>query len=259
MSAPILFPTPSEPLEQGAPSPVPPRHPLLTPSVEALLDRYLTLLLEANERVNLTGARTLSELRTRHLDDCLELLALPEVTGATRLLDVGTGGGLPGIPLACALPSASLVLMDSTQKKLTQVEGMIASLGLSNARTLCGRAEDLAHQRAWRGTQDCVVSRALAPLPSLLEYLAGFVRPGGFIVAQKGSDAHQELKRAQDAMQQLRLALVRVHDYQVRDLSFSLLVFRAIERLPERFPRQQGLVRSRPLGEKPETANQTKK
>lgn len=225
--------------------------PARSAELEAMLSRYAELLLEANERVNLTAARSVEELRVRHLDDCLELLALPEVKGATRILDLGTGGGLPGIPLACALPHASLVLLDATRKKLVQVEGMIAALGLSNARTLRGRAEELAHHPDWRGTMDCAVSRAVAPLASLLEYMAGFVRPGGIMVALKGSDAGRELEEAQEAMTALKTRFLRAHPYRLGDLSFSLLVFIQQAAVPARYPRGQGLVRNRPLGTHP--------
>lgn len=211
------------------------------------LEVYLTLLLEANDRVNLTAARTVEELQTRHLDDCLELLKLPELQRPARVLDVGTGGGLPGMPLAIACPWLEVTLLDATHKKVREVQGFIEALALPNAHAVAGRAEELAHDPAWRHQFDVVVSRALAPLPSLLEYLLPFAKVGGHAVAFKGSDAEQELVAAQNALSQLKAVATARHPYQMRDLTFSLLMFQLKESCPRRYPRGQGQVRRAPL------------
>lgn len=213
----------------------------------ARLEAYLTLLLEANDRVNLTAARTVEELQTRHLEDCLELIKLPVLQQPGRVLDVGTGGGLPGIPLAIACPHLEVTLLDATQKKIREVQGFIDALELTHARAVAGRAEELGHDPAWRHQFDVVVSRALAPLPSLLEYLLPFVKVGGHVVAFKGSDAEQELAAASHAMRQLKAVPVARHTYQMRELTFSLLVLQLKEPCPRRYPRGQGQVRRAPL------------
>lgn len=219
-----------------------------SPDVAEKLDEYLTLLLLQNESLNLTAARTLEELQERHLKDCLELLTLPEVQNAKKALDVGTGGGLPGIPLAIARPELNITLLDATQKKIRAVQQFIDELELSNATAVAGRAEELGHDAAWRQSYDLVVSRALAPLPSLLEYLSAFVKPGGHIVAFKGTDVRGELYDAREAMKLLKLEFVRREEYEMRALPFSLVVFRQLPGLPSTYPRGQGLVRKQPLG-----------
>lgn len=220
----------------------------LAPETQEQLEAYLTLLLLENESINLTAARTVEELEARHLKDCLSLLTVSEVQQARRALDVGTGGGLPGIPLAICLPSLQVTLLDATQKKIRAVQHFIDELGLQNAQAVSGRAEELGHDPAWRQCFDLVVSRALAPLPSLLEYLSPFATPGGYIIAFKGTDVLQELQDAREAMRLLRLELVRREEYTMRDLPFSRVIFRQLPGLPALYPRGQGLVRKQPLG-----------
>ena len=210
--------------------------------------RYLEMLLAKNEVLNLTAARDLEELRVRHLEDSLQLLRLPEVGSAKRLLDLGSGGGFPGIPLAIGLPGAQVTLMDATQKKVKAVQEFIEGLGLANAQAVAGRAEDLAKDPKWRQKFDVVVARALAPLPSLIEYAAPFTKSGGHIVAFKGPGYEAELEASKIALRNLCTRHIRTEDYRMREQLFHLVLFQVTARVPSKYPRGNGLVRKQPLG-----------
>lgn len=218
-------------------------------TVDARLRHYLELLLKTNDDINLTGAKSLEELEQRHLRDSLELTKLPEIRAAEFVLDVGTGGGLPGIPLAICCPGVQVTLLDATQKKIRAVQEFITALELPNARAVAGRAEELGHSLSWRQQYDVVVSRALAPLPSLLEYLAPFAAPDGVLVAFKGTDAKEELESAQEAMRRLNVRFDRRVVYELKGLTFALLVFRVRGEVHKLYPRGQGLVRKQPIGQ----------
>lgn len=214
---------------------------------EERLERYLELLLAKNEVLNLTAAKDLEELRTRHLEDSLQLLRLPEVQAAGTALDLGTGGGFPGIPLAISRPELQVTLVDSTQKKIRAVQEFIDQLELPNARTAAGRAEELGHDPAWRQRFDLVVARAFAPLPAMLEYCAPFCRAGGTVIAFLGPQLEPVLEPAKSAVKRLGMRFDRALPYTLRDQQFHLAVFQVTGKVPRDYPRGQDLPRKKPL------------
>ena len=143
------------------------------------LARYVSLLLAENRRVNLTSVDNQQDVWVAHVCDSLVLLPLIKAAGAQSLLDLGTGGGLPGLPLACVCGGLQVTLLEATRKKLAAVERIAGALRLENVRFAWGRAETLAHDAAYRERFDAVTSRAVAELRVLVEYASGFVRVGG--------------------------------------------------------------------------------
>lgn len=155
-----------------------------------LLDHYLDLLLEANRRMNLTRITDRAAAEVQHVGDALTLLPfLPRA--AHRLADVGSGGGVPGIPLAIARPDASVTLIESTQKKARFLRDTAAALGLANVTVIADRAENLAS-----GGFDAVVARAVAPLEDLVRWCLPLLRLGGTLLAMKGPRVAEELPAA---------------------------------------------------------------
>jgi 16S rRNA (guanine527-N7)-methyltransferase len=216
----------------------------------AHLSHFLRLLSAENQRQNLTGTRDEAELWRIHIGDSLKLLPLLHERGVNRLLDLGSGGGLPGIPLACVRPDLHVTLLDATRKKVAAVERMVAALELSNVRAVWGRAEALAHQPEYREQFDAVAVRAVAALPVLLEYAAGFVRPGGTCWFYKSAAAAEpERVAAESAARRCRLSHVATHAYRLPDevADRALLEYRKDGELDADLPREVGLAKEHPL------------
>lgn len=162
------------------------------------LSGYIDLLLEANKTMNLTRIADRSAAELQHVGDSLTLLPyLP--AGPFRIADVGTGGGVPGIPLAIALPQAEMILIEATQKKAAFLEKTVAALGLTNVTVRADRAEDAGRSKL-RGQCDVVVARAVAALSWLAEWCLPLVKVGGSLLAMKGQRAAEELPQARKAI-----------------------------------------------------------
>jgi 16S rRNA (guanine527-N7)-methyltransferase len=146
------------------------------------IQRYAEMLLDWNRSVNLTGARTLEEVLTQVATG--DALVAVSWTGIARVIDIGSGGGLPAIPLALAMPLVQFTLLEANSRKCAFLEHVAASLNLRNVAVAAGRAEELGHRPALREQFDRAISRAAAPPAVLLELALPFVRPGGDLVAQ---------------------------------------------------------------------------
>jgi 16S rRNA (guanine527-N7)-methyltransferase len=173
----------------------------LEPATIDKLRDFLAHLLEVNEVMNLTAVRGWEEGWTRHLLDSLAIL--PHLPEQGRLLDVGSGGGLPAIPIAIARPGLSVTLLEATAKKCRFLEDAAARLGLTNARVWNGRAETAGHDPALRETFDVCTARAVGAMRVLAEYTLPFLRRGGELVAMKGSQAEEECAAAVTALRRL--------------------------------------------------------
>jgi 16S rRNA (guanine527-N7)-methyltransferase len=161
------------------------------------LSGYVDLLLAANQKFNLTRISDPAEARVRHVGDALTVLPfLPR--GAHRLADVGSGGGVPGLPLAIARPDVQVVLIESTKKKAGFLTETVQALGLKNVRVIADRAETVA-----KGSFDVVVARALANMDQLASWCLPLVRPGGMLLAMKGPKVAKELPQAAATIRRL--------------------------------------------------------
>lgn len=158
-----------------------------------LLQRYAELLLEWNRSVNLTGARTPQQVEAQ-IADADPLLAVPW-SGISQAIDIGSGGGLPAVPLAVAFPRIGFSLLEANARKCAFLEHVAGTLGLRNLVVLAGRAEELAHRRTLREHFDRATSRAAAPPAVLLELALPFVKPGGDLIAQVSALDPQLLDR----------------------------------------------------------------
>lgn len=176
----------------------------------AKLGAFLAYLLAMNEQMNLTAIEDPAAAWERHALDALTLVPhLAEVAPGERVLDVGSGGGVPGLPLAIARPDLRFVLLDATSKKVDFLSAVAAALGLSNVQATSGRAEALMRGEM-RGSFAAVTARAVAKITALLPWTAPFARPGGRLLYIKGERAEAELADARGTLKKLRCTLDRV-------------------------------------------------
>jgi 16S rRNA (guanine527-N7)-methyltransferase len=206
------------------------------------LEQYIDLLLRATADFNLTAIRDREEAWNRHILESLRLL--PLLGEGQRLIDVGTGGGLPGMVLAIARPDLAVTLLEATTKKAHFLERTAKTLGLSNVNVTTERAEDAAANGApLRQTFDIVTARAVAPLRVLLELTIPFLKPSGLFVAVKGEKANDELTEAQKAMTTLAVSLEASH----RHPTATVLLLRKNGPTPAKYPRRSGEPKRNPL------------
>jgi 16S rRNA (guanine527-N7)-methyltransferase len=223
---------------------------VVEPDAYARLERFVELLLRENQRLNLTAIRDADEVWRLHVCESLALLPLVDELGVRRLLDLGTGGGIPGVPLACVRADLHVMLLDATRKKLDAVGRIVAELELPNVETLWGRAETLAHDQVYREKYDAVTARAVAKLPTLVEYASGFVRVGGQCWFAKSLDAAQrEVEEARRAAGQCALRYVNTHRFQLPGEygERAVVIHEKRSALRKNLPRSQGHPRRKPL------------
>ncbi len=176
----------------------------LDPVQDLEIERYATLLAEWNSKINLISRKDEAHILDRHILHSL-VLAMPGMSDHPicdydfrnkRAIDIGTGGGLPGIPLKIVIPSIDITLVDSTKKKIASVNEIIAELGLTGIRAIAARAEDLAKFPEHAAAYDVIVSRAVAPLEDLANWSRSLLKPFGVLFSLKGGDLSEEIRRA---------------------------------------------------------------
>ncbi|KPL78214.1 hypothetical protein ADN00_06935 [Ornatilinea apprima] len=212
---------------------------------------YEEQLLEYNAQFNLTAIRDSEGIRLKHFIDSLScLLALREKpVPPSRLVDIGTGAGFPGIPLKILFPAMQLTLVESVGKKARFCEHMARALKLENVLVLQSRAEELGQDPAHREKYDWAVARAVAQLPILAEYLLPLVRVGGGMIAQKGESGPAETQSAQNAIHILGGRLHKLIPVQISGVAEDryLVVVDKVAATPKHLPRRVGIPSKSPL------------
>lgn len=211
------------------------------------LSKYLDLLLEANQRMNLTRIVDRESAEAQHVGDALTLLKF--IPGqARRIADVGSGGGVPGLPLAIALPGVEFVLFESTKKKAVFLDHAARELGLGNVRVSDLRAEDAGRDKAFRETFDVATARAVGTMNWLGEWCLPLVRKGGVFLAMKGPKAAEELPLAEHAIKLLGGSSPDVHPADLPGASQHVIVeIRKTAKTPSNFPRPATATKGKPL------------
>ena len=184
------------------------------PEAEALLS-YYEMLSEKNKVMNLTRIEGLEDTVVKHFADSLIIEKYVDIKSAKKLLDLGSGAGLPGIPLAIRFPHLKVLSLDSVGKKLNFQKETADALGLKNFAILHARAEDAAHDRKYRESYDLVTARAVANLATLAEYTLPFLKQNGLLVAYKGPAAEEEIQTAKKAVKILGGAIEKVYVYTI--------------------------------------------
>ena len=212
---------------------------------------YLRLLLAANRRLNLTRVTGPADVARLHLLDSLAALAIVDAAAPDAVLDLGSGGGLPAIPLAMARPGILWTLVDSVGRKASALRGFVDALGLSNVSVIGERAETLGRDPHHRERYGMVTARACAALPVLVELALPLVATGGSLLAWKGPlrEEDEEVRRGDVAIGQVGGGRLRIVDTGLPALGGHCFVIVPKERpTPPRFPRRPGVPARRPLG-----------
>lgn len=210
---------------------------------------YMEMILEWNEKVNLTAIKEKDEFIKKHYIDSVICHSFDEMKRAETLIDVGTGGGFPGVPLAIIFPEKKFVLMDSLMKRLKIIDELTEKLGINNVQTLHGRAEDLGKNKAHREQYDICVSRAVANLATLSEYCLPFIKVGGSFLAYKAVKAEEEIKAAKGAIHLLGGKISREEKVELPDfdLEHNIIVIDKVQNTSAKYPRKAGTPSKEPL------------
>jgi 16S rRNA (guanine527-N7)-methyltransferase len=223
----------------------------LSPEQLDQFEAYFHELVSWNQRINLTSITAYVDVQVKHFLDSLTvcLAVRDDLGGAVRIIDIGSGAGLPGLPLKLAFPESKVELLDSVGKKTAFLEHMIETLGLEDVLVHTGRVEMLGQEPGMRESFDLALVRGVAKLPLLLEYALPFCRLGGKVVAWKHSALERELAEASHALEELGGELTGVYPVELEGLTDNRVVvaFKKIAPTPARYPRRTGIPAKRPL------------
>lgn len=218
--------------------------PLNERQIEQFYNYYL-MLVEWNEKFNLTAITNFNDVLIKHFFD--SAVCFKEVEENASVIDIGCGAGFPSIPLKILRPNLSLTLVDSVNKKITFINALIAKLELENVKAIHSRAEDLAFNRQYRQMYNYVVSRAVANLSTLCEYCLPFVSIGGKFLAYKSTGAEDEILNAKNAIIKLGGQLKTIKDFSVEDYCRKLIIITKVTATPNNYPRSNNKPRTAPL------------
>ena len=201
------------------------------------------LMIEKNKVINLTGITEYNDVFIKHYLD--SILPLNEIKSNSKVLDIGTGAGFPGVPLKIMDSSLNVTLLDSLNKRINFLNEVIDALSLNNIKAVHSRAEDYVNVS--RETFDYVVSRAVARLNTLLEYCLPFVKVGGYFIAYKSNDTNEEIKESTNALKVLGGKIEKRLEFDLEGNKRTLLFIKKIKETPKKYPRGQNKPKNNPL------------
>lgn len=218
---------------------------IIEEKIELFYD-YMKYLLDWNEKINLTAIKDEKEFIIKHFVDSLTISEL--VGDNKRIIDVGTGGGFPGIPLKLSKENLNVTLIDSVNKKIMVLNDIINKMNLENIEALHVRAEDLAQNREYRESFDIAVSRAVSNMNTLVEYLLPFVKVGGYVICMKGPGYEEELNSSKNAISILGGKVEEIKELQINDeLVRNIVIIKKIKNTNSKYPRGQGKPLREPI------------
>lgn len=211
--------------------------------------RYHELLVEWNEKINLTAITEAHDVAEKHFVDSLLAQRMPLSWQDKTIIDIGTGAGFPGIPLKIMDNSLKVTLFDSLQKRLNFLDTVIAELQLEDITTIHGRAEDGGRAPNLREKYDIATARAVAKMPVLLEYALPFVKIGGYFIALKGPELDEELAQSKKALKTLGAEIAEVGHFTLANDSYTrnIALIKKIAPTPKAYPRKAGTPQKKPL------------
>lgn len=212
------------------------------------LDVFRCLLLERNKMVNLTNITESEDFAKKHVIDSLMIIKHIEIDHEAKIMDVGTGPGIPGLILKIYRPDIKLSLLESVRKKTDFIRDVIGKMNIPDVQVINGRAEEAGHDIKHRESYDIVVARAVSSLNSLLELCLPFAKVGGAFIAMKGGLPQQEIESSQKALKILGGKLVKCQEYMLDEgLKRSLIIISKEQNCPAKYPRRPGIPGKNPL------------
>ncbi len=210
--------------------------------------KFYNMLIEYNNKCNLTSITDFEEVVLKHFVDSLSIVNILDMSAECTVVDVGTGGGFPGIPLKIAFPSIKLTMIDSLDKRITFLNNVIKELSLTNTCAIHTRAEEYGHTRA-RNSFDVCVTRAVSNLSVISEYCLPLVKPGGCFIAYKSNTIEEEIDKYEIAVEELGGAIddVAIFELPDSDIKRSLCLIYKDGDTPKKYPRRNGIPLKRPL------------
>jgi len=210
---------------------------------------YYQMLIDWNEKINLTAITDFDEVLKKHFLDSLSIGRILKQDSSVSILDIGTGAGFPGIPIKIAFPNTNITLMDSLNKRVNFLNEVINTLGLEKIESIHGRAEDFAKKGMLRENFDICVSRAVANLSSLSEFCLPYVKVGGKFISYKSEKALEELDTSKKAIDILGGGNVHYDEFKLpgTDFSRTLISIEKIKETPNKYPRKAGTPVKQPI------------
>ncbi|MEG0829530.1 MAG: 16S rRNA (guanine(527)-N(7))-methyltransferase RsmG [Anaerovoracaceae bacterium] len=211
--------------------------------------KYMDEILRWNKMVNITSIKEEQEFIKKHYIDSLLCVGFPEFQEAKKILDMGTGGGFPGVPLAIIAPNKKFILMDSLNKRVKIIQEICSDLGINNVRVIHGRAEEWARKKGYRESYGLCISRAVANLATLSEYCLPYVELSGSFLAYKGAECDEEIQASKNAIDLLGGQIQRQEKVQLSgfDLNHQIIVIGKVNKTPPNYPRKAGIPSKEPL------------
>lgn len=211
-------------------------------------EKFRKYLLEYNKKTNITRIEDENEFNVKHFLDSLSLFKIGLIKNDSKILDLGTGGGFPGIPLKLYNRDLDITLVDSLNKRIKFLEIVIEEFALKNIRPIHGRAEEMARDENYRESFDIVTSRAVARLSTLSEYCLPFTKVGGYFIAMKGPEAAEELKEGKRAINILGGQVEDLVEIKLPlEITHYLLIIKKTNMTDKKYPRTSGKPKNKPL------------
>ncbi len=211
--------------------------------------KYMRLVQEWNEKINLTAITEDNDFIKKHFIDCIKAFKSEAIVNANTIIDVGTGAGFPGVPIAILHPKAKITLLDSLNKRINFLNTVVRELGLTNVTTIHSRAEDGARNPQLREKFDVATSRAVANMAVLSEFCMPYVKKGGYFVALKGPAIDEEMQNGKNAISILGGELENIIEVSIEetDLKHNIVEIKKVKNCPKIYPRKAGTVNKKPL------------